>query len=90
MRALSELRALAVQISKLDDVHVQVDENHYGWHVVVRAGQPSDETEDGYLLWSATAAPIMVAATAPTLNAVIQQAYSTLQFEVLTNLEGTP
>lgn len=81
MRTLNEVRALAVRVANTEDVNVQVDNNDYGWHVVVRAGQPTDQTEDGYLLWSPNTAPIMVCASATTLDAATQQVYDQLQFE---------
>lgn len=87
MRAVSELRALAVRIAKSDDVHIKIDENQYGWHVIVYAGQPVDcipsdhSSYESMPAFSTIDAPIMVAVTATTLNAAVQQAYDELKFE---------
>jgi len=82
MRTVDELRALGVRVAKTDDVHVDIENNTYGWHVIMRAGQPGI-THDGDPVWNSVIAPIMVAATAPKLDAAVQQAYDDLQFEEL-------
>lgn len=87
MTSIEQVRRLAVEIAGTDDVHVSIDYNDYGWHVVVHAGQPEVD-EAGYIAFSTIRSPVMAAASSLDLGAALGQAFIHLT-EQLVKQEST-
>ena len=88
MTSIEQVRKLAVETAGTQEVHVSIDENDYGWHVIIRGGQPEVD-ELGYVSFSSVEAPVMAAASSNDLGVALAECYQHLT-ERLVKQEMTP